>query len=119
MDRTLLPFFAFFMRLFAPRYNARIQFLIAQTRILRSRIDANRIVPTPEEKEELMRWGAAFDHKMDGVMEVVKYNLRIDLRSLRQQPSAVRPDHPLRQLRDFPQALDRRFVVVLRHDGSD
>ena len=72
LDRTLLPFFAFFTRLFAPRYNARIQFLIAQTRILRSRIDASRIVPTPEEKEELMRWGAMFDHNIDGVIEVVK-----------------------------------------------
>ena len=56
----------------ASRYNARIQFLIAQTRILRSRIDASRIVPTPEEKEELLRWGASFNHKIDGVMEVVK-----------------------------------------------
>jgi len=79
LDRTLLPFWAFFARLFAPRWNlclrntnARIQFLIAQTRIFRSRIDASRIVPTPEEKEELLRWGASFDHKIDGVMEVVK-----------------------------------------------
>lgn len=72
LDRTLLPLFAFFMRLFAPLYNARIQFLIAQTRILRSRIDASRIVPTPEEKEELMRWGANFDHSINGIMEVVK-----------------------------------------------
>ena len=55
LDRTLLPFFAFFMRLFAPRHNARIQFLLAQTRILPSRIDASRIVPTPDEKAELRR----------------------------------------------------------------
>ena len=44
LDHSFLPFWAFFVRLFAPRHNARIQFLIAQTRILRSRIDANRIV---------------------------------------------------------------------------
>ena len=72
LDRTLLPFWALFARLFAPRYNARIQFLIAQTRILRSRIDASRIVPTPEEKVELLGWGVNFDHNIDGVMEVVK-----------------------------------------------
>ena len=72
MDRTLLPFWAFFARLFAPRYNVRIQFLIAQTRILRSRIDASRIVPTPEEKAELLGWDASFDHNIDGVMEVLK-----------------------------------------------
>ncbi len=29
-------------------------------------------MPTPEEKEELLRWGAMFDHNIDGVMEVVK-----------------------------------------------
>jgi len=29
-------------------------------------------VPTPEEKAELLRWGAGFDHNIDGVMEVVK-----------------------------------------------
>ena len=72
LDRTFLPFWTFCARLFAPRYNARIQFLIAQTRILRSRIDASRIVPTPEEKEELLRWGAMLDHNIDGVMDVVK-----------------------------------------------
>ena len=72
LEHSFLPFWAFFARLFAPRYNARIQFLIAQTRILRSRIDASRIVPTPEEKAELLRWGTSFDHKIDGVMEVVK-----------------------------------------------
>ena len=72
LDRIFLPFWAFFARLSAPRYNARIQFLIAQVRILRSRVDASRIVPTPEEKADLMRWGAMFDHRIDGVMEVVK-----------------------------------------------
>ena len=72
LEHSFLPFWAFFARLFAPRYNARIQFLIAQTRILRSRIDASRIVPTPEEKAELLRWGAMFDNNIDGVMEVVK-----------------------------------------------
>ena len=72
LDRTLLPFYAFFLRFFAPRYNAHIQILLGQIRILRSRIDANRIVPTPEEKADLMRWGAACDHKIDDVMKVVK-----------------------------------------------
>lgn len=40
--------------------------------MLRSHIDANRIVPTPEEKAKLIRWGASFGHKIDGVIEVVK-----------------------------------------------
>ena len=40
---------------FRPRYNAHLQLLQAQTRMLRSRIDVSRIVPTPQEKAELLR----------------------------------------------------------------
>jgi putative transposase len=38
---------------------------------LRARIAADRIVPTPQEKAELLRWGAGFRHGIDGMMEVV------------------------------------------------
>ena len=37
---------------FRPRYNAQLQILKAQILILRSHIDASRIVPTPKEKAE-------------------------------------------------------------------
>lgn len=35
---------------FRPRYNVHLQMLQAQIRMLRSRIDVSRIVPTPQEK---------------------------------------------------------------------
>jgi len=57
---------------FEPHYNARLQFLEAQARILRKRVDANRIVPTPEEKAELLRLGEALDHDVSGVIHVVR-----------------------------------------------
>jgi len=72
LDHSFLPLILFFNGLFAPRHSARIQFLLAQVRILRERVDASRIVPTPEEKAELLRWGAKFDHDIDGIMEVVR-----------------------------------------------
>lgn len=54
-----------------PRYNVRMQLLEAQIRMLRSRIDTSRIVPTPQERAELIRLGAAMDHDIGEVMHVV------------------------------------------------
>jgi len=54
-----------------PRYNARLQSLEAQIRMLRSRIDSSRIVPTPTERAELLRLGAAMEHDIDELMHVV------------------------------------------------
>jgi putative transposase len=46
--------------------------LEAQIRILRSRIDVTRIVPTPQEKAELLRLGAMVDHDVTEMMHVVQ-----------------------------------------------
>ena len=56
---------------FRPRYNAKLQLLEAQIKILRSRIDANRSVPTPAEKDELLRIGDSIEHDTSNVMHVV------------------------------------------------
>ena len=60
------------LRFFLPRHNAHIQFMRAQLRILRARIPAHRVVPTPEERAELLRWGALFTHDVDELLEVVR-----------------------------------------------
>ena len=39
---------------FEPRFNAKLQFLIFQIGMLRKRIDAFKIVPTPGERAELV-----------------------------------------------------------------
>ena len=72
MNQTFYPLLSPFIHLLLPRHNAQIQFLMAQIRILRSRIDSDRIVPTPQEKAELMRWGAMFGHNIQDVILVVK-----------------------------------------------
>jgi hypothetical protein len=59
LDHAFLPFWLFSTRLFAPRHNARIQFLIAQTRILRSRIaEAIRKLVRGMAAENVL-WGCA------------------------------------------------------------
>jgi putative transposase len=72
MNHLLYLFLLLASRMFLPRYNARMQMLIAQIRILRARIDSERIVPTPDEKAELLRWGALMDHNIQDVMHIVK-----------------------------------------------
>jgi len=54
-----------------PRYNARLRLLEAQIRMLRARVDTSRIVPTPKERAELLRLGAAMDHDINELMHVV------------------------------------------------
>jgi putative transposase len=46
--------------------------LQAQIRVLRSRIDVSRIVPTPQEKAELLRIGTLLGHDVAEVMHVVQ-----------------------------------------------
>ena len=71
MDAVLYSILTLATQWMRPRYNARMQLLEAQIRMLRSRIDTSRIVPTPQERAELLRFGAAMDHDIEEVMHVV------------------------------------------------
>ncbi len=59
-------------RLFRPKHSVRLQILQAQIRFLRSRIDTSRIVPSPDEKHELLRLGALLCHDVADVMHIVQ-----------------------------------------------
>ena len=72
MDRLSFLLVTLAERLFRPKHNVRLQILQAQIRILRSRIEASRIVPSPEEKYELLRLGALLDHDVGDVMHIVQ-----------------------------------------------
>ena len=52
MDRPILSMLALALQWSRPGYNAQLQLKAARIRILRSRIVAIRIVPTPNEKAE-------------------------------------------------------------------
>ena len=71
MDRVVFGVMTLAMQWLNPRFNARMQFLEAQIRMLRSRVDTSRIVPTPQERAELLRLGAAMNHEITGLMHVV------------------------------------------------
>jgi len=64
--------FILLSRLFMPRYDARLQLLEYQVRMLRNRIDDSKIIPTEMERANLMRMGALLDHQVSDVILVVK-----------------------------------------------
>jgi hypothetical protein len=72
MEHLLYALISLAMRWLEPRHNAQLQFLREQIRILRARVDAERIVPTPAELAELLRIGALLDHEVSDLMHVVR-----------------------------------------------
>ncbi len=72
MNHLLFPLLTLLIQWLRPSYNARLRFLEAQIRVLRSRIDATRIVPTPEERNELLRLGDSIEHDISEILHVVQ-----------------------------------------------
>ena len=95
MDSVLYPLFALMSQWMRPRFNVRMQLLEAQVRMLRSRVDATRIVPTPEERAELIRLGASLNHDIDELMHIVQpETYRKWIRRLRQGNTFRMPGRP-------------------------
>ncbi len=64
--------YTFLAHRFMPKHDGQIQLLSYQVKMLRDRISDPRILPTPEERKELLRLGAEIDHDIKDVMLVVK-----------------------------------------------
>lgn len=71
MNRVAFGLMTLAMQWLYPRYNARMQFMELQIRMLRTRMDRSRILPTPRERADLIRLGSALDHEVDDIMHVV------------------------------------------------
>lgn len=71
MNQLLFPLITLLSELLKPKYDARMAFMKFQNQMLRDRIDASRIVPTPEERGELLRLGKLCDHDIDELLTVV------------------------------------------------
>ena len=80
--------------------------------MLRNRIDVSRIVPTPEEKAELLRLGAMMDHDVGDVMQIVQpKTYRRWLRESRNEAPLKRSGRPR-----IPEAT-RELVVRLAREN--
>lgn len=71
-----LRIFQVFEKLFEARYrrryDARLQLMACQIKMLKSRIDTDRIYTRPEERAELIQLGKELGHDIDDVMLIVK-----------------------------------------------
>ncbi len=96
MNHLIYPLVTLLSELMKPRYNARLRFLEYQIKILRSRIDTDRIVPSPEERTELLRLGEQFEHDTNDLIHVVvPETYRTWLRKSRPPDTHKRSGRPL------------------------
>ncbi len=95
MNHLIFLVYTLLERRFRPQYDARLRFMEAQIRFLRSRIGTNRIVPSPDEKLELLRLGAQLDHDVGDVIHIVQTETyKAWLRSLERQERFRRSGRP-------------------------
>ena len=71
MNHTIYPLVTLLLKWMSPKYNARMRFLEIQVEMLRSRIDSDRIITTPDERRRLIALGEQFGHEIDDVLKVV------------------------------------------------
>ncbi len=71
MNHLIFPLISLLTEWMKPKYDARMRLLQFQTQMLRDRIDAARIVPTPEERSELLRLGELCNHDINDLITVV------------------------------------------------
>jgi hypothetical protein len=71
MNQLLFPLVSLISQWMTPQYDVRMRLLHFQNKMLRDRIDTTRIVPTLEERAELLRLGALCDHDIDDLITVV------------------------------------------------
>jgi putative transposase len=72
MNRATFALGLLMSQFIEPRFNTKLQLLIFQIGMLRNRIDALKIVPTPRERTELMRLGELLGHDVSVLMIVVR-----------------------------------------------
>lgn len=111
----LFVLFTFLAHRFLPKYDVRMQLVMFQIKMLRDRIDDQRIVPIPEERAELLRLGKEINHDVADVMLVVKpqtYRRWLSPKSKTRRPKpAGRPSTPDR--RPDPAHGDREPLLGL------
>ncbi len=71
MNQLLFPLLRLIIQWMTPKYDARLRLLHFHIQMLRDRIDASRIVPTPEERADLLKLGTLCDHNIKDLITVV------------------------------------------------
>ncbi len=71
MENLPIALVSLAMRWLEPRHNPQLQFLREQIRMLRVWVDAERILPVPAERAELLRIGVLLDDEVTDLVHLV------------------------------------------------
>lgn len=74
---------------FSCRRDAHVRFLREENRILRTRLDQQRLILSPEERSRLMKIGAELNHQVKGIISIVQY--RTYARWIKEQQTGNKP----------------------------
>ncbi len=69
-----LNIIAFLAALFGDQLACQIEFLRCENRILRQRIPNQRIIPTPRERYELLKFGKPLGGNLENIISIVRYD---------------------------------------------
>jgi len=114
MNHLIYPLVTLLSEWMKPRYNARLRFLEYQIQMLRSRIDTERIVPSSEERTELLRLGEQFEHDTNDLIHVVVHETYLTwLRKSRPPDTRKRSGRPRisQALRDLVLRIGRETNI--------
>ena len=110
MNQLFFPLFVLFSELLKPKYDAKMAMLTFQNKMLRDRINTNRIVPTPEERAELLRLGKLCNHDVEDIITVVvPETYKNWVRQLKKGVSSKRSG--CRRIAEAVRALVRRLSI--------
>ena len=72
MNRLSYVFLHLLFEFFSCRRDAHIRFLREETRILRAKLDQQRLILSPEERSRLMKIGAELNQQAKGIISIVQ-----------------------------------------------
>jgi len=89
MNRLSYALLHLLFEFFSSRRDAHVRFLREENRILRARLDQQRLILSPEERSRLLRIGSELNHQVKGIISIVQY--RTYARWIKEQQTGKRP----------------------------
>lgn len=89
MNRSAYALLHLLFEFFSCRRDAHVRFLREENRILRARLDQQRLILSPEERSRLMKIGGELNHQVKGIISIVQY--RTYTRWIKEQQTGKRP----------------------------
>ena len=92
LPRWLMTVLFLLMEAWSARRDARLRFLKLQVELLRQKVPGNRVILSPEDRQRLLKCGAAVDHQVNdliGIVSVKTYKRWLREAAARRAPGRV------------------------------